>query len=142
MVQTAVVLFGYPFWARQSRVRGSRFVLVATTLGAACYPLMAALTRQPPVIALIAGGAGIFQAGIDLVFFDELMKAVPPEYCAMFVSLGQEIQYLSAIIGPLLGTLLAGSIGLGGALVVSGLVRLMGAALFTRKARTAENPIL
>jgi hypothetical protein len=138
MVQTAVVLFGYPFWARQSRVRSSRFVLVCTTAGAGCYPLLAALTHQPPVITLIAGLAGIFQAGIDLVFFDELMKTVPEEYCALFVSLSQEMQYLAAVVAPLLGILLAGIIGLGGALVVSGLVRLTGAALFMRKSQTTN----
>jgi MFS family permease len=130
MVQTAVVLVGYPFWARQSRVRGGRFVLVATTLGASFYPLLAALTRQPPVITAVAGLAGIFQAGIDLVFFDELMKTVPGEYCALFVSIAQEFFYLSTIFAPLLGILLAGIVGLGGALVVSWLIRLTGAALF------------
>jgi MFS family permease len=138
MVQTAVVLFGYPFWARQSRVCGSRFVLVTTTLGAALYPLLAALTHQPAVITVFAGLAGIFQAGIDLVFFDELMKTVPQEYCAMFVSFAQEITYLSAIVAPLLGILLAGSIGLTGALIVSGILRLAGTALFASGGRRVE----
>lgn len=135
MVQTAIVLIGYPFWARQSRSRGSRFVLVATTLGACAYPLLAALTRQPAVITAAAGLAGLFQAGIDLVFFDELMKTVPEEYCAVFVSLAQEVLYFSTIVAPLLGILLAGIIGLAGALVVSGLLRLTGAALFAAGGR-------
>jgi predicted MFS family arabinose efflux permease len=84
-----------------------------------------------------AGLAGFFQAGIDLVFFDELMKTVPPEYSATFVSLAQSIQYLSAILAPLLGATLADSIGLGPALLVSAGLRLLGFLLFLRPDKRA-----
>lgn len=130
MVATVVMLFGYSFWARQSRVRGSRFVLMATTFGVGLFPLLVAATRRVEVIALLAGMAGIFQAGVDLVFFDELMKTIPEEYSAMFVSFAQMFQYLATAVAPLLGTLLAGWVGLGGALVAASILRLTGTALF------------
>jgi hypothetical protein len=135
MVSTVVVLFGYPFWARQSRVRSSRFVLMATTLGAGLYPLLVSATRSVEVIVLMAGIAGVFQAGVDLVFFDELMKRVPEEYSAMFVSFSQTLQYLATVAAPLLGTLLAERIGLGGALIAASFLRLAGTALFAAKER-------
>jgi hypothetical protein len=128
--QTAVMLVGYFLWARQGRVRGSRFVLSWTTFGLSLYPALVATTHRVEFIALFAGLAGIFQAGLDLVFFDELMKTVPDQYSAIFVSLAQSLQYLSAVIAPLLGTLLADHIGIGGALVVSSIVRLFGFGLF------------
>jgi MFS family permease len=81
---------------------------------------------------LFAGIAGLFQAGLDLVFFDELMKTVPAEYSATFVSLSQSMQYLSMIMAPLLGTWLADYIGLGGALWLSAGLRLLGFLLFLR----------
>ena len=43
---------------------------------------MTAITQRVELIAIYAGLAGIFQAGLDLVFFDELMKTVPLEYSA------------------------------------------------------------
>ncbi len=128
--QSAILLVGYFLWTRESRLRGSRFVLLWTTFGLALYPAMVALTHRVELIALFAGLAGIFQAGLDLVFFDELMKTVPPEYSATFVSLAQSIQYFSTVFSPLIGTLLAGWIGLGGALLVSAGLRLAGFALF------------
>jgi hypothetical protein len=82
------------------------------------------------LIALYAGLAGIFQAGMDLVFFDELMRTVPVEYSATFVSLAQSLQYASSFLAPLVGTALAGQIGLSGALLVSALLRLLGFGLF------------
>jgi MFS family permease len=130
MAQTAVLLIGYFVWTRQSRRRGSRYVLVWTTFSMALYPAIIALTQNVQLIVIIAGLAGFFQAGIDLVFFDELMKTVPMEYSATFVSLAQSLQYLSMVIAPTFGALLANVIGLSGALLVSAGIRLFGFLLF------------
>ena len=129
-VQTGIVLLGYYFWTRQSKSRGSRFVLLWTTLGLSLYPMFTAFTLQVEWVALYAGIAGIFQAGLDLVFFDELMKTFPAQYSATFVSVAQSLQYFATVAAPLVGTMLADQIGLGGALIVSGVLRLMGFALF------------
>ena len=133
MAMTLVMLAGYFIWPRASRKYGGRFVLLATTFGMIFYPALTAATPHVPLIILYAGIAGLFQAGLDLVFFDELMKTVPPEYGATFVSLAQSMQYLSAIVAPLIGTWLADWIGLGGALWVSAGLRLLGFILFLRK---------
>jgi len=133
MVMTIVMLTGYYFWPRISRLRGGRFVLLATTLGMVSYPLLSALTPQVSLIIVYAGIAGFFQGGLDLVFFDELMKTVPAEYSATFVSLAQSLQYMSTIVAPLLGAWLATYIGLGGALLLSGGLRLVGYLLFLRQ---------
>ncbi|MBV6394856.1 MAG: hypothetical protein HFACDABA_00426 [Anaerolineales bacterium] len=130
MSMTAVMLVGYVLWPRLSRKYGGRFVLLATTLGMTTYPLLAALVPDVKWIYLFAGLAGLFQGGLDLVFFDELMKTIPHEYSATFVSLAQSMQYLAAIIAPLAGTWLADSIGLGGALLVSAGLRFFGFVLF------------
>lgn len=129
-IQTAVLLIGYFLWPRASRLRGSRFVLLWTTAGLSLHPALVALTGRVEWIAFYAGLAGIFQAGIDLVFFDELLKTVPAELSATFVSLAQSLNYLSAILAPLLGTFLADQIGLSGALLISAGLRLAGFLLF------------
>lgn len=139
MTLTLVMLAGYFLWPRVSRRRGGRFVLLATTLGMTLYPALSAATPQIHLIILYAGIAGLFQAGLDLVFFDELMKTVPPEYSATFVALAQSMQYLSMIIAPLLGTWLANYIGLGGALWLSAGLRLFGFLLFLRPDRILRN---
>jgi MFS family permease len=128
--QTIVLLIGYSFWTRANRKRGSHFVLLATTLGMSLYPALVAVTDRVNVIILLAGLAGIFQAGIDLVFFDEQMKTVPVEYSATFVSLAQSLLYTSSLLSPLIGTFLASLIGLSGALIVSSVIRLVGFLLF------------
>jgi len=133
MTMTLVMLVGYFLWPWLSRRRGGRFVLLATTLGMAFYPALSAATPRVDLIILYAGIAGLFQAGLDLVFFDELMKTVPAEYGATFVALAQSMQYLSMILAPLIGTWLANYIGLGGALWLSAGLRVLGFILFLRK---------
>lgn len=138
--QTAVVLIGYYIWTRQSRKRGGRFVLLCTTFSLALYPALAALTQNVLLITFYAGLAGIFQAGLNLVFFDEQMKTVPPQYSATFVSLAQSLNYLSVAIAPLLGTLLASRIGLAEALLVSAVLRFIGFGLFAWGGKARPNP--
>jgi MFS family permease len=139
--QTAVLVVGYFFWPRQSRRRGSRFVLLITTFAVSLYPALVALTTNQTMIFIFATVAGIFQAGIDLVFFDELMKTIPPRYSPTFVSLAQSIQYLAAILAPLVGTYLAVQIGLTNALLISTGVRLLGFGLFAHKGSGKEKPL-
>lgn len=130
--QGVTLLVGYRLWTRLSQARGARLVLLCTTLGLGLFPLSVALTTSFPLILMLAGLAGIFQAGLDLVFFDELMKTVPPERTALFVSFAQSLQHLSAVAAPLVGTLLADHIGLGGALIVASGLRLVAYVLFLR----------
>lgn len=129
--QTATLLVGYFLWPRQSQRRGSRFVILCCTLGLSLYPALVAATQTEMMLLLLAAFAGVFQAGLDLVFFDELMKTVPIEYSATFVSLAQSMTYLATVFAPLVGTWLSDQIGLTGALIASTLVRLIGFALFT-----------
>lgn len=133
MTMNLVMLAGYYLWPRVSRQRGGRFVLLATTFGMMLYPALTAATTRIDLIILYAGFAGLFAGGLDLVFFDELMKTVPAEYSATFVSLAQSMQYVSTIFAPLIGTWLAGFIGLNGALWLSAGLRLIGFLLFLKK---------
>ena len=130
--QTFTLVIGYWLWASVSRVRGSRLVLLSATLGLSIYPALVATTLQVEVIVLLAALAGIFQAGLDLVFFDELMKTVPSDQTALFVSIAQSLQYMSAIAAPLIGTFLADYIGLGGALLASAALRAVAFLLFVQ----------
>jgi hypothetical protein len=136
--QTLTLLIGYRLWTRISERRGSRPVLLLTTLALAVYPALTASTRQVGLIAVLAGLSGIFQAGFDLVFFDELMKRMPADRAPLFVSFDQSAQNLAAVAAPLVGTLLADRLGLGGALLVSASLRLIAFIMFMRGAAAPE----
>lgn len=133
MTMMLLMLVGYFLWPRLSRRRGGRFVLLATTCGMIFHPALIASTTRAESIIFIAALAGLFQSGLDLVFFDELMKTVPAEHGATFVALAQSMQYSSTVLAPLVGTWIAGYIGLSGALWLSAGLRLVGFLLFLRR---------
>jgi MFS family permease len=129
--QSALLIIGYSLWSRITKRHGARQALILSTLGLSLYPFLTAFTDQVWVITVFAGLSGIFQAGIDLIFFDELMKSIPIKYSATFVSVSQSLQYFSAVISPIIGSLLANYIGLSGALIVSAAIRLIGFLCFS-----------
>jgi hypothetical protein len=130
--QSAILLIGYSIWTHQHRRRGSRFILLSTTLALGLYPALTAITRLPWMLVLYAGFAGIFQAGMNLVFFDELMKTVPPQHSATFISVDQSAQNALAMSAPLISTSLSNLIGIPAALWIGTGVRLVAFGLFLR----------
>jgi predicted MFS family arabinose efflux permease len=139
-VQTSFMIIGYFFWSRQTQKHGSRIVLLWTTLGISLYPILTSFSNQIWPIALYAGMAGIFQAGLDLVFFDELLRTIPRQYSATFVSLAQSLQHFSSIAAPLIGSWISDSFSPGTALLVSGLIRLFAFFLFLIVKRNPPSP--
>jgi hypothetical protein len=130
IASNVIVIVGYFFWMRTSRRYGSHIVLLSTTFGASLYPILTGLTRSVWPIPFYAGMNGIFQAGLNLVMFDELMKRVPVQYSATFVAAAQSLQFLSSIVAPLFATWLADTYGFSVALVTSGVISLIGFGLF------------
>jgi hypothetical protein len=128
--QKAILLVGYFVWTRLRQSRGSRFVLLSTTLVMALYPALTALTDRVGWMIVLAGIGGIFQAGINLVFFDELMKTVPLDQSPTFVAVDQTLENSLAVVGPLISTSLISVIGLGGALMLGAAFRFVGFVLF------------
>lgn len=128
--QTAILVIGYFFWTRFGKKKGTRKLLLWTTLGVSFYPFFMALTTSTWQIAIFAGIAGIFQAGLNLVFFDVLMQTVPPEYSALFVGIAQSMQFMAMIISPLIATLVADAWGVGIGLIVSAVIQFIGFLLF------------
>jgi len=131
-MQSAILLIGYSIWTQQHQKRGSRFILLSTTLVLALYPALTAITRLPLILVFYAGVAGIFQAGMNLVFFDELMKTVPPQHSATFISVDQSAQNALAMSAPLISTSLSNIIGIPAALWIGTGVRLVAFGMFLR----------
>jgi MFS-type transporter involved in bile tolerance (Atg22 family) len=129
-VNSGVLMVAYFMWSAVSRRRGNRVVLLVSGFGLALYPLLTALTSSTLPLPLYAGMAGIFAAGIDLVLFDILLLTCPPRRTASYVALYQLTTYVATFIAPLLGTTLAGTLGIAPGLFVSSALRLAGAVLF------------
>ncbi len=137
IASSSTVIIGYFLWMNQSRRRGSHLVLLITTFGASLYPVLVGSIRQVWPVVIFAGLSGIFQAGLNLIFFDELMKRVPVEYSATFVAVAQSLQYMSMIAAPLLAPWISNQFGVGPALIFAGGFNLIGFVLFLIEKKSA-----
>ncbi|MBM4408433.1 MAG: MFS transporter [Chloroflexi bacterium] len=143
MSQSLILLFGYNFWRRQSRRRSTRSLVIATTIGAALYPVVLSLSTDLIAIVFITAYGAAVYAGIDLVLFDLLMRSIPQRHAVTLTSVETSVQNLASIIGPLLGGVIADLFGIAAGLVVAGVVTLAGALMFVvarPPATTAATP--
>jgi MFS family permease len=105
-------------------------VLVLTSLGLGLYPLLTAVTPVVWPLLLYAALAGFCGAGNDLVNFELLLGTCPKEHQPTYVGFYQTTQNLALFLMPLLGTLLADRIGIGGALLAAAALRFIGSICF------------
>lgn len=134
-VSGAVLMGAYFMWARVTKKRGVRFALLTTTLTLAFYPIVMAFTQEVAFVIVLAGVASIFAAGIDLVLFDMVVSSYPQEQAATFVGIQQMTVYIATFVAPLVATTLATTIGIPQALIIAGLIRLIGFGAFVRFGR-------
>jgi hypothetical protein len=127
--QTIVMMVAYFLWANVQRRRGNRWVLLVAALGISFYPALTALTHQPQVLVLWAGLAGLFGAGIDLVFFDIVLSTCPGDQRASYVGMYQTTVYVATFLAPLAGSALSNAFGIVPALIVATILRLAGFGL-------------
>ncbi len=133
--QSLALLSGYQFWKRQSRLRGTRILLLIVMLVTSLYPAALSLTEQMAVVAVLATIASFFSAGVDLILFDELMRTVPRQYGVTFASIDTTLVNMATIVMPLVGAAISGLAGIETALRFSAFLSLCGLVLFVQAAR-------
>ncbi|MCX7708182.1 MAG: MFS transporter [Anaerolineae bacterium] len=131
-VQTFVMMAAYFLWSRVVMRRGERWVLLVTAFGISFYPLLTAVTRTPELLIVWGALAGLFMAGVDLVFFDLVLRTVPTEHQATYVGMYQTTVHIATFVAPLAGSALADSLGIVPALIVGTVLRLAGFGLMAR----------
>jgi hypothetical protein len=129
-VNSGVLLLAYTLWTLSSRRFGQRWVLLVCSVGLALYPFLVAFSGEVWQLILLAGFAGTFVAGADLVLFDLLIATVAPDKRGPSVGLYHTTTFIATIIAPLLATAASDWIGIIPMLLVAALLRAAGAFLF------------
>lgn len=128
----AALVVGYYLWGRVAARFGHRSVLVIASFGMSLYPLATAAVTSAEWLVPAALVWGAFVSGIDIAFFEVLLRTCPPERRSVFVSMNGASANLAIFAGPLIGTLLLDYLDARAVLALAGLLSLAGAALFAR----------
>jgi len=127
-VQTVMFLV----WGRVMKQRGNRWLLLVSAFGLAGFPLFTGLCTRVEPLLLVAILGGFFSAGYSIANFDCFMSACPSERLPTYTAVYNTLANITAFIGPLLGTTVAGWTGVRYALMLGGGLRLLGVLVMSR----------
>jgi MFS family permease len=130
----------YLLWGRLATRRGHRIVLLLSSAGAALYPLATAFVRDALWLIPVALIWGTFASGIDVSFFEALLRTCPSDRLQTFIGINGALANLVVFVAPLAGTLLADLIGIHLALILAAAISLIGTALFYSLSIAKEEP--
>jgi MFS family permease len=120
----------YLLWGQTAARRGHRIVLLLASAGTSLYPLATAFVQQEIWLVPVALIWGTFASGIDVSFFEALLRSSPPERLQTFIGINSSLANLVIFVAPIGGTLLADLIGIRVALITAATIGLIGTGLF------------
>ncbi len=125
-------LFGQLIFGRVIDRRGNRRILITTGMGIAVIPFLWAIAQVPFHVYLLNIPGGILWAGYNVASFNILLEMSPVEDRESAFALYQTVVATSAVIGPLLGSLLVGLVGYRLMFALSGAGRFRGGSFLRR----------
>ena len=131
MLESGVTIIAYYAWGKLAQSRGSRFVLLLGLMLLCFYPIATALSRNISPLLFVSFVAGIAGPAFNLGLFNSLLEVTPAARRAMYVALFNTLMNIAAFISPILGTTVAGWLGIHEALWIGGAARVAGFLAFT-----------
>ena len=118
MIESGVTIITWYVWGKVAEGRGSRYVLLLGILLLCCNPLGTALARNAWPLLMVAAVAGIAGPAFSLGMLNGLLELAPESHRPTYVGLFNMLINVPACISPLLGTAVAGWLGVRAALFV------------------------
>ncbi len=140
-ILSATTLIGYAVWRSLIKRWGEPAILKRIILTAGLYPVFAGIFPSLNLILVIVAINGLLVPGINLSHFNTLLKVTPesnrPGYTALYIT----ITNLGAFICPLIGVAIANWIGSGPALIIFGILSIVGSSSFWISPVQREHPV-
>ncbi len=129
-VQRVLSLVGFVVLGRLLRKPRVRKWLWVSCVGTALLPFTTALARTPEMLLIPSSIVGIFGAGMNVFLTNTLFSSSPEDSRPAFAATNTFLANTSAFLAPLLGTAIADATSIKTAMVVGGVIRLLGALMF------------
>ncbi len=129
-VNCVSALAGQTFAGRLMDRRGARWLMAVSGFAIVSLPLAWLAATRPWHVLFINGVGGAMWAAYNLAWFSLLLYISPASKRAFYAAVNQMTVYAAAFVGPLIGGVLGEAYGLPFLFLVSGLGRLLAAAMF------------
>ncbi len=139
-VSSAVVMFlGHRVWPKFIEKYGESRISTICTLGMALTPLIYAVSKSLPMIAMLATLTGVFTSGTITVLFADLLAATPEQNRVVYTGVYNTMTNLTLAISPFVGHYIHIHSSIYIALIATTVFRMFGSiAFYTREKREAR----
>jgi len=124
------IMLGYWGWRRINHRIGDNPALLMALPFAALYPVLVGVLPYLPVLLVVGFVGHLFIPGVDLNHSLIFLRRVPPLHRHTGIAFYSMVMNLGAFVCPIIGVALAGAIGIRNALILGGVLRAIGVALF------------
>lgn len=129
LAQIAVVLSA-PLWGRLITRKGNLWVVLRTVVLTGLYPLLIVLFPFPVSILLIGFFNTLNDTGLGIAHTAIFLDVIPPQRRNSFIAMHTTLMNVGAMAAPLLTAPFADVVGVTTVLIICGVIRFVGGALF------------
>jgi MFS family permease len=108
----------------------------------ALTPLLYAVSKSLPVLAIFSMSTGLFTAGTITVLFSDMLDVIPDQNRVIYVGYYNVFTNITLVISPLVGHLFYEARGIVLALIVTTVFRLVGGLAFMIRERSERPPVV
>jgi len=129
LAQIAVVVSA-PLWNRLIKRKGNMWTVLRTVILTGFYPILIVVAPLAAPILLIGFMNTLNDTGIGIAHTGIFLDVIPPHKRSSFIAAHTTLMNVGAMLGPMLAAPLADVIGVPAVLVVCGVIRFIGGAMF------------
>lgn len=129
-VLTSATIVGWLIWRRVIQRVGETTVLRLMIVTLGLIPILVGLLPNLTLILFVVALNGLLSPAVNLSHFNTLLKVTPPAERPMYTGLYTTIVNIGAFVCPLIGVAVADAVGLAPALVVFGILSIVGSSSF------------
>jgi len=129
-VLTSATIVGWLIWRRVIQRVGETTVLRLMIVTLGLIPILVGLLPNLTLILFVVALNGLLSPAVNLSHFNTLLKVIPPAERPMYTGLYTTIINVGAFVCPLIGVAVAGAVGLAPALVIFGILSILGSSSF------------
>jgi MFS family permease len=129
-VAALATIAGFAIWRPLIQRHGELNILRFTIVCVGLYPVVVGLLPSLTLILVATALNGLLVPGVNLSHLNTLLKVTPENERPGYTALYMTVANIGAFIGPFLGIAMANAIGFAPALVICGLLSIVGSTSF------------
>jgi len=139
VLSSLFMVLSFSLWNKIIKKMDYKFAIAMATFGMGLTPILYKLSTSLPMLTLMQPITGFFTAGTTVTILGSLLSSADEKYRTMSVAVHATATSITLAIAPMVGSYIVEAHGIGGALMTSSFVRLLGSLVFFHRYLKSRN---